>query len=540
MSDATFLILFLALTAIMACVPFFLKRFGIPSVISLLVVGMLIGDTGIGFNLVPKLSSALSFLNPVVQSEPGPGMPDGRREPAAADEIRRIGSEAIARINTAAEEARHAIEDITEETVRRMSGLESVDASGTEAGAGPEPVLAMKDSDGPPDAVPEDATAESFQTLIDKLGALGLMFLMALAGMEADFKLIKSCKKPVLLLSILTFVLPAVGGFLLYRWYHADSIPGQLLYASLFASHSVGIVFPVMRELKLSQSRFGASVLIATVITDIASILLLAVAVQLKRQSLAVDAASLVGTLSLLDKYADSLGAYFPYVFLAIVLAYVGVTIVIVNWLGKAIMKRVAPSEDMMVTIILLFILGAALLGELFGINFIVGSFVAGLGLSRVVRDQDMLLFKKFENIGYGFLIPFLFVSIGMQTDFRVFARPGSLGIIVLTILILVGTKIASGYIALRSAGFRHRAGIAAGLMTVPQLSATLTAAAIGRNLDIIDAQFFNAIVILSIVTTLPVPNLVRAVIFSGGSKLPTEDLADFDVPDVVQDTDLL
>ena len=52
--------------------------------------------------------------------------------------------------------------------------------------------------------------------------------------------------------------------------------------------------------------------------------------------------------------------------------------------------------------------------------------------------------------------------------------------------------------------------GLCAGVMTVPQLSATLAAAAIGKELGMLDNNFFNAIVVLSIVTTLPVPNIVR------------------------------
>ena len=179
-------------------------------------------------------------------------------------------------------------------------------------------------------------------------------------------------------------------------------------------------------------------------------------------------------------------------------------------------------------------------MGELFGINFIVGSFIAGLGLSRVVRQRDMLLFRRVESIGYGFLIPFLFISIGMKTDFRVFREPGSAGIVALTVAILVGTKILSGYAAMRLSGFHDRAGLAAGLMTVPQLSATLTAAAIGKSLGILDEQFFNAIIILSIVTTLPIPNLVRKVIYGKRHRLSEEALSDFDIPDVVQEEELL
>ena len=451
MSDATFLILFLAITAIMAIFPFLMKRFGIPAVISLLVVGMLIGPTGVGIDLILHISHGLAFL---------------------------IGADA-------------------------------------------------------PD------TARTFTIFVDKLGALGLMFLMALAGMEADFKLISSCRKPVLMLSVFTFLLPAAGGFLLYRHFFPEQTAGQLLYASLFASHSVGIVFPVMRELKLTKTRFGASVLIATVVTDIASILLLAVSVQLFKQGRFAEDA-LPDSLSILERHADLLGPHFMVVFAILVVAHVILTVLGVHRIGKALVRQLNPNEDILVTVILLVILVAALVGELFGINFIVGSFIAGLGLSRAVRQQDMLLFKRFESIGYGFLIPFLFVSIGMKTDFTVFTRPGSLTIILSTILVLVGTKLVSGYLALRLSGFRFRAGLAAGLMTVPQLSATLTAAAIGKGLGILDEQFFNAIIILSIVTTLPIPSLVRKVLFSRNKHMPVSYIDDFDVPSVVTDEDLL
>ena len=108
MSDGAFLILLLALTGVMSLIPFMLRKFGIPTVISLLIVGMLIGPTGIGVDLIWILSKALSFLG-----EPGK------------------------------------------------------------------------------EALTAENTTTSFNMIIDSLGSLGLMLLMALAGMEADFKLIK-------------------------------------------------------------------------------------------------------------------------------------------------------------------------------------------------------------------------------------------------------------------------------------------------------------------------------------------------------------
>lgn len=212
MSNDAFLILFLILIGLMTIIPLFLRKFKIPDVIALLLVGMLIGPNG--FDLLGRLTPLLSFLG---------------TEPAVVEA--------------------HSL------------------------------------------------------TLINSLGSLGLLFLMTLAGMEADFKLINNSKRPVIALSILTFLIPSISGYLVYAYFKADDFPGKLLYASLFASHSVGIVFPIIRELNLVRTLFGAAILISTIITDVASIVLLAVSVQLKKLSVSSDIA-INKTLSLFD-YID-------------------------------------------------------------------------------------------------------------------------------------------------------------------------------------------------------------------------------------------
>ena len=456
MSESAFLILFLAVITCMGIAPFLLRRFQIPTVISLLIVGMLIGPTGVGVDLVGILSKSLSFL----------GDPN--------------------------------IADVAGKTQRH------------------------------------------FVSFIDSLGALGLMLLMALAGMEADFKLIRSTRKPVLALSLLTFLIPAAAGYFVYWHFRPDDLPGKLLYASLFASHSVGIVFPVVRELKLSHTRFGAAVLISTVITDIASIILLAVSLQLFRQKIDVSHMVVRKTLSIFDHGANALlsNAFIP-VFLVIVLVYMAFALFFVNRIGTWLLKRFQPGEDTLIMILLLIILATVLVGELFGINLVVGAFIAGLGLSKVISGRSRLLFKRFESIGYGFVIPFLFVSIGMKTDFSAFAASGdrSWKIVLYTVLGLVLSKLFSGWLAIRLSGFKSGHGLVAGLMTVPQLSATLAAAAIGREQGLLDEQFFNAIIILSIVTTLPVPTLVRLTI----SRLHLSFReAPYRIPAVVKDEELL
>lgn len=456
MSGSAFLVLFVAFIALMGLVPFLLRRFGIPSVISLLIVGMLVGPTGLGGNFVYYLASKLAFLGT-------PGI-----DPA----------EFAAR------------------------------------------------------------TSRYFIAFIDSLGAVGLLLMMALAGMEADFQLLRSTRKPVILLSVLTFLIPAATGYWIYGYFRPDDLPGKLLYASLFASHSVGIVFPVIRELKLSNTRFGASVSIATVVTDIASIVLLAVSLQLFRQREGVSHSVVSQTLSIFDHMDASLlhNSFLP-VFLLIVVVYMAVAFFTVKRLSSFLNRVFNPGEDMLITMLLLVILGTALVGELLGINLIVGAFLAGLGLAPLVQERGKYLYRRFESIGYGFVIPFLFVSIGMQSDFAVFRQPANLTIVALTVTGLIGSKLLSGFLAMRLAGFGGGHGLVAGLMTVPQLSATLAAAAIGREQGILPTEFFNAIIILSIATTLPVPSLVRLVIRRGNLSFES---GRYRLPNVVKEEDLL
>ena len=203
-------------------------------------------------------------------------------------------------------------------------------------------------------------------------------------------------------------------------------------------------------------------------------------------------------------------------------------------------LKSFRPSEEAMVPVVLLIIMITVLVGEFLGINMVVGAFIAGLALARLVKhtEGEIPLLARFESIGYGLLIPFLFISIGMNSNFRAFSQVENIYIILFTVVGLIVSKIGSGWIAMRLSGFGNRQGLCAGLMTVPQLSATLAAAAVGKDLGMLDDNFFNAIIILSIVTTIPIPTLVRLIIERSGVKFTEEK--DFPVPKVVKQDDLL
>ncbi len=358
---------------------------------------------------------------------------------------------------------------------------------------------------------------EQIYVVLEALGLLGLIFLMALAGMEVNLRIIKAEKRAVGWLSLLTFAIPAAGGFAVYSLFEPSDTIGKWVYASLFASHSVGIVFPVIRELKVTHTRFGVAVLASTVITDVASLVLLAVCIQFKRHAAPGDVA---GSISLFDKLGpEVLGNWFPFVFVATIILFIVLSLWLLPKATRALQIHLHPNDDARITFFLAGLLAVVLVGELIGISAIVSAFVAGMAMVGVKAFQEdrRILHRKVEGIAYGFVIPFLFLTIGMKTDLRVLtAAWENIAIVGTTVSVLLFTKIFSGWLAMRLSGFGDKKGLCAGLMTVPQLSATLAAAAVALQLDMINATFFNAIVCLSILTTIPVPALVKLLIVKG------------------------
>jgi len=135
-----------------------------------------------------------------------------------------------------------------------------------------------------------------------------------------------------------------------------------------------------------------------------------------------------------------------------------------------------------------------------------------------------------------------MFLSIGMKTDVTVlFGANENIYIILWTVVGLLGSKIFSGWMAMRFSGFSNRKGIFDGLMTLPQLSATIAEAAVGLSLNIIPAKFFNAIIILSILTTIPVPIIIKVFILKAKVRFDNiEDNLELDIEEKTLDEELL
>jgi Kef-type K+ transport system membrane component KefB len=156
-----------------------------------------------------------------------------------------------------------------------------------------------------------------------------------------------------------------------------------------------------------------------------------------------------------------------------------------------------------------LILIGTVIAFELLGLHPIVAGFFSGLVLADSIRSK--VLKDKIKTISYGIFIPTFFIVVGLQTDLSVFQDVGPvLSIMLLLIGSLVASKYLSGYFAARAVGFDGTESNFFASTSLPQLSTTLATAFVAFNLGLLDQTLLTSLVMLSVVTVLLSPLLMR------------------------------
>jgi Kef-type K+ transport system membrane component KefB len=236
------------------------------------------------------------------------------------------------------------------------------------------------------------AHSDDFIQFFSNLG-LGMLFFFA--GYEIDFDRIAG--RPIKLGALgwaLSLALAyAIGGALA-----AAGIVLSLLYTgSAMATTAIGTLIPVLSDTGELRTRFGAYLLAAGAAGEFGPVVL--VTVFLSTDHPGSEALILIAFIAL-----------------ALVIA---VSSVRFAWRGWPLMERtLEASGQIAVRVAVLLIFGlVALAGEL-GLDILLGGFAAGMITRAALRGQEVrTLQSKLTAVGFGFLIPFFFVTSGMNFD---------------------------------------------------------------------------------------------------------------------------
>jgi Kef-type K+ transport system membrane component KefB len=156
------------------------------------------------------------------------------------------------------------------------------------------------------------------------------------------------------------------------------------------------------------------------------------------------------------------------------------------------------------------FVLLAAfvVLADKFGLEAILGAFVAGAVLKLVDTDRAMThpqFHRKLEAAGFGIFVPFFFVVSGVKFDLHaLFASTSTIARVPLFLVALLAARGLPAFLYRRDIG--PRKAIAAGLLQATSLSFLVVAGQIGIELGLISAATGAALVAAGLLSVLIFP----------------------------------
>lgn len=228
-------------------------------------------------------------------------------------------------------------------------------------------------------------------------GTVGLLYIMFLAGLEIDMGDFKKNSKKSIVFGLFTFIIPMVLGTALGYYFLQYTFMTSVLLASMFASHTL-ISYPIVSKLGIAKNRAVNITVGGTVITDTLALLVLAVIVGMS-----------TGVI-------DS--EFWTRLSISVIL-FGAIVMFIFPIIGRWFFKKYDDNISQYIFVLGMVFL-ASFLAEAAGIEAIIGAFLAGLALNRLIPHTSPLM-NRIEFVGNALFIPFFLIGVGMLIDYRAF-----------------------------------------------------------------------------------------------------------------------
>ena len=231
---------------------------------------------------------------------------------------------------------------------------------------------------------------------VEIFGQVGIYYIMFLAALELNMGSVEHYGRRGLQLGLLTFLIPLLMGLGSAHYLLGYGLDTSLLLGCVLGSHTL-VTYPIV-------SRFGLGRNPAVIISVVAT----AVAIFLALLMVAI----VVGRLR-----PDTNGYY--WLFFAVKCALYGTFVVMVfPRLGRWFLRRYDDSVLQYIFILSLVFLSAAL-AELAGLEGLLGAFLTGLVINRLIPRTSPLM-NRIEFVGNALFIPYFLIGVGMIIDVHI------------------------------------------------------------------------------------------------------------------------
>ena len=258
---------------------------------------------------------------------------------------------------------------------------------------------------------------------INLFSTIGLLYIMFIAGLELDLNDFNSNRNKSLLFGFFTFVIPISIGFPVCYYLLGYNFNASFLTASMFATHTL-VAYPIVSKLGIAKNQAVAITVGGTILTDTGVLIILAV---------------------IMGNHEGSLNQEF-WIRLGVSLtAFSLIMFLIIPRIAKWFFRVLESEKHSHYIFVLSVVFFAAFLAEVAGVEPIIGAFVAGLALNKLIPHSSALM-NRIEFIGNSLFIPFFLISVGMLVDVRVILS-GPTALIVagtLSVVALAGKWLAA------------------------------------------------------------------------------------------------
>lgn len=316
---------------------------------------------------------------------------------------------------------------------------------------------------------------------IDLFSTIGLLYIMFIAGLELDMNEFKSNRNKSLLFGFFTFIFPLSIGFPVCYYFLDYDFNASFLTASMFATHTL-VAYPIVSKLGISKNQAVAITVGGTILTDTAVLIILAV---------------------IMGNSQGNLNQEF-WIRLTVSLAiFSAIMFLVIPKIAKWFFRKLESEKHSHYIFVLSIVFFAAFLAEVAGVEPIIGAFVAGLALNKLIPHSSALM-NRIEFIGNSLFIPFFLISVGMLVDISVILS-GPEALIVagtLSIVALFGKWFAALFTQLVFKYTKAQRQLIFGLSSA-HAAATLAVILVGYKAKILDENILNGTIILILITCI-------------------------------------
>lgn len=336
-------------------------------------------------------------------------------------------------------------------------------------------------------------------SILNILSTLGFIFLMFLSGLEIDFKAFKKDKSSTkkeekvkkqepghLQLAIVVFMFIMIISIVfayMFKWF--GLIDDVLLMVIIISTISLGVVVPTLKEMNIMRTTIGQFILLVAVLADLVTMILLTAYGTLHASG--NTSLWLIGSLVVFTIVFYFLGGFFKK--------------------AQFLQKLMDGTTQIGIRAVFALILLLVALAEGVGAENILGAFLAGVVVSLLNPDEDMV--EKLDSFGYGFFIPIFFIMVGVDLNIpELIKEPALLMIIPFLILAFLISKLIPVFYIRR--WFDMKTTISSAFLLTSTLSLVIASAKIAEQLDTISPEISGILILSAVITCVFVPIIFK------------------------------